>query len=151
MEEVNILMKKTEKKIKRRKNRIRINQEKTPLENIKNNLELPQKPEKKELVINNLEEKTIGFVKRIDQLSRQVQALVDEDEGDAKKYQLLKMMYNDDVNVNLALNTLNISENELEYLVDELIDLGFVKYTADDEVEITEEGISYLKWRELNF
>lgn len=151
MEEINIFMKKTEKTIKRRKKRIRINPEKTPLYNIKKNLESPQKPGKKEVVKKNLEEKTLGFVERIDQLSRQVQMLVDEEEHDEKQYQLLKMMYNDDVNIDYALNSLKISENELMYLVDELVELGFLKYTSDDEAEITEEGISYLKWRELNF
>jgi hypothetical protein len=106
---------------------------------------------KKEIDKKKIEEKTIGFVERIDQLSRQVQKLVDEENHDEKQYQLLKIMYNDDVNVKCALNKLDISENELIYLVDELVELGFLEYTADDEAEITEEGISYLKWRELNY
>jgi hypothetical protein len=151
VEEVKIIMKKTKKTIKLRKIRIRVNQEKSPLTPINKKLESFPKPIKKEVVKDNIDEKPIGFVERINQLSRQVQMLVDEEEHDEKQYQLLKMMYNDDVNVDYALKTLEISENELMFLADELVELGFLKYISDDEAEITEEGISYLKWRELNF
>jgi len=151
VEEANLIMKKTDKTNKRRKIRIRQNREESSLNHIKKNLESPPKPRENEVAKENLEENPIGFIERISQLSRQVQKLVEEEEHDEKQYQLLKMMYNDDVNVKLALNTLDISENELMYLVDELVELGFLEYISDDEAEITEEGISYLKWRELNF
>jgi reverse gyrase len=144
-------MKKTKKTIKRRKINIRINPEKSPYNHNIKKLESSPNLIKKDVVKENLEEKPIGFVERINQLSQQVQMLVDEEEHNEIQYQLLKMMYNDDVNLEYALNTLDLSEDELMYLVDELVELGFLKYISDNETEITEEGISYLKWRELNF
>jgi len=136
-------------KNKRRKLRIRINPTRSPLKLIMKNLGKTEKPMKKTVYTENPEQAPFGFVDRIDQLSQQVQMLVDEEEQDEKQYQLLKMMYNQDVNSEYAIKTLEISENELMYLVDELVELGYLKYTADDEAEITEEGISYLKWREI--
>jgi hypothetical protein len=140
------------KKIKkRRKNEILKNAENTPLNHTKKILESTPDTIKKEIIKEDYEEKPIGFVERINQLSQQVQMLVDQEEHDEKQYKLLRMMYNDDVNIKHALKILDISENELMYMVDELVELGFLEYISDDEAEITEEGISYLKWCELNF
>ncbi len=141
-------MKKTKK---RRKIKTSINSEKSPLTHTIKILESTTESIKKEVIKENPEENPIGFVERINQLSQQVQMLVDQEEHDEKQYQLLKMMYNDDVNIKHALKILEISENELMYIVDELVELGFLEYISDDEAEITEEGISYLKWRELDF
>ena len=144
-------MKKSKKTIKRRKIEIQKNPEKTSLNNTIKILESSPITTKEEVIKENPDETHLGFVERINQLSQQVQMLVDQDDHDEKQYQLLKMMYNDDVNIKRALNILELSENELMYMVDELVELGFLKYVSDDEAEITEEGISYLKWRELNF
>jgi helix-turn-helix protein len=77
--------------------------------------------------------------------------LIEEEEHDEKQYQLLKLMYMDDVNSQYVINSLEISEDELNSLVEELVELGFLKFISDDEAEITKEGISYLKWRDLEF
>jgi hypothetical protein len=144
-------MKKSKKTIKRRNIEIQKNPEKTLLNNTIKILESSPITMKEEVIKENPDENHLGFVERINQLSQQVQMLVDQDDHDEKQYQLLKMMYNDDVNIKRALNILELSENELMYMVDELVELGFLEYVSDDEAEITEEGISYLKWRELNF
>ena len=92
-------MRKTKKKEKRRKLRIRINPARSPLKLIMKNFDKNDKPMKKTVYKEIPEETPIGFVDRIDQLSRQVQMLVEEEESDEKQYQLLKMMFNEDVNL----------------------------------------------------
>jgi len=140
------------KKIKKRRKKVILKKpEKTPLNHTKKILESTPDTIKKEIIKENSEEKPLGFVEHINQLSQKVQMLVAQEDHDEKQFQLLKMMYNDDVNIKHALDILEISENELMYIVDELVELGFLEYISDDEAEITEEGISYLKWRELKF
>ena len=138
-------MRKKEKVKKRRKLRTRIDTKRPPTNPIRNNLEQSATPIEEEAEKENLEEKPISFVQRINQLSQQVQMLVDEEEHNEKQYQLLKMMYMDDVDSIHAVNTLGISENELNSLVEELVELGFLRYTSDDEVELTRKGIKQIK------
>ena len=144
-------MKKIKKIIKRRKKVIQKNPKNTPLNHTNKILESSPNSIRKEVIKENLEEEPLGFVDRINHLLQQVQILVDQEDHDEKQFQLLKMMYKDDINIKHALNILEISESEMMYMVDELVELGFLEYISDDEAEITEEGISYLKWRELNF
>ena len=44
---------------------------------------------------------------------------------------------------------LDITESELKTLVNELLERGFIQYISEDEVELTEVGIRYLKWRDF--
>ena len=61
-----------------------------------------------------------------------------------RRSQLLKMMYQDDIDHELVTTTMGISHDELESLVDELIQLGFLQYCSNDEVELTKDGVFYL-------
>ena len=81
-------MKKTKKTIKPRKIKIQKNPEKTPLNHTKKILESSPNSIKKEVIKENPEEIPLGFVERINQLSKQVQMLVDQEEHDEKQYQL---------------------------------------------------------------
>ena len=54
------------------------------------------------------------------------------------------MMYSGDIDADHVISTMNISLAELESLVEDLVDIGFLKYNSDDEVELTSEGIGYI-------
>jgi len=63
----------------------------------------------------------------------------------SKKYQLLKLMYDGDIDAKIATDNLGISTKELEDLVSKLLDEGFLKNVSNDELELTEKGIKYAK------
>jgi len=138
----------TEEKTKKRKKwKIRRNPERSPINLVKKKLEKPPLIIEEEEIV---EEDPVSFVQRIDELSQKVQTMIDEEEHDEKQYQLLKMIYLDDIDLEFVVNNLGISENELKSLVDELVERGFLQFISDDEAEITEVGINYLKWRDFD-
>ncbi len=57
----------------------------------------------------------------------------------------MKIMYSKDVDAEFVTDKLGISSNELRSLVDELVKRGLLRYTTDDEVELTEQGIKYIE------
>ena len=63
----------------------------------------------------------------------------------SKKYQLLKLMYDGDIDAKIATDNLGISSKELEDIVSKLLDEGFLKNVSNDELELTEKGIKYAK------
>ena len=46
-----------------------------------------------------------------------------------------------------VINGLGISINELKLLVNKLVDNGFMEYTADGELKLTEKGINLIESR----
>jgi len=66
------------------------------------------------------------------------------DVSEQRRNQLLKMMYQDDIDDEFVTTTMDISHDELESLVGELIQLGFLQYCSNDEVELTKDGVFYL-------
>ena len=138
----------TEKTKKRRNWRIRRNPEKSPINLIKKKLEQPISPISEDNV-EIIDGSPKSYVQRIDQLSQKIQIMIDEQEHEETQYQLLKMMYLDDIDTEFVVNNLGISESELKSLVDELIERGFIQLISDDEAEITDIGIRYLKWRDF--
>jgi len=122
------------KKIKRRK-RLRIDHSKSPLNLIRN------KSVKTELKQENLSMK----LKNIEQVITRTQKIIDEFEREEKREQLLKMMYQEDVSKDLVKSSMNISENELNSLVEDLISHGLIQFVSGEEVELTRDGILYMK------
>jgi len=59
--------------------------------------------------------------------------------------ELMKIMYSKDVDAEFVTDKLGISSNELRSLVDELVKRGLLRYTTDDEAELTEQGIKYIE------
>ncbi|EMR74589.1 PDK repeat-containing protein [Thermoplasmatales archaeon SCGC AB-540-F20] len=59
--------------------------------------------------------------------------------------ELMKIMHSKDVDAKFVTDKLDISSNELGSLVDELVKRGLLRYTTDDEVELTEQGIKYIE------
>ena len=96
------------------------------------------------------EEKFANVDRYINQLKK-VQMIIDEEKHEEKQFQLLKMMYSDDIDTEYAVNNLDISEKELGYIVNELVELGLVHFISDDEAEITIDGIKYIKYRDSQF
>ena len=122
------------KKIKRRK-RLRIDHSKSPLNLIRN------KSVKTELKQEDLSMK----LQNIEQVITRTQKIIDEFEREEKREQLLKMMYQEDVSKDLVKSSMNISENELNSLVEDLISHGLIQFVSGEEVELTRDGILYMK------
>ena len=126
------------KKIKRRK-RLRIDHSKSPLNLIRN------KSVKTELKQENLSMK----LKNIEQVITRTQKIIDEFERDEKRDQLLKMMYQDDVDEEYVKSSMNLPDNELNSLIEDLISRGLLQFVSGDEVELTRDGILYMKNQEF--
>ena len=74
-----------------------------------------------------------------------------KEKSDEKLYQLLKMMQQDDIDAEFVEDNLGITRMELESIVNESIKLGFLRYSSVDELELTDKGIDYIKWRNSVF
>ena len=126
------------KKIKRRK-RLHIDHSKSPLNRIRN------KSVKTEFKQEDLSMK----LQNIEQVIARTQKIIDEFEQEEKREHLLKMMYQEDVSEDLVKSSMNISENELNSLIEDLISHGLLQFVSGEEVELTRKGILYMKNQEF--
>lgn len=120
------------KKIKRK---IRINHSRSPLKLLKNKIKYKQ-------------EKTVNAeetLENLDEVIQRVQSIIDQDEREEKRDKLLKMVYDDDISAEDVHSTIDITHVELELIVNELVELGFLRFINEDEVELTNDGILYLQ------
>ena len=62
-----------------------------------------------------------------------------------KEFELLKILFAQDVDINTATDILQVSEKELNYMVNRLLTLEMLHYSSFDEVELTDSGINHLK------
>ena len=62
-----------------------------------------------------------------------------------KELGLLKMLHNRDMDIETAVNLLNISNKDLYYMIHRLVNLEMLQYISSDEVELTEIGIAYMR------
>ena len=62
-----------------------------------------------------------------------------------KEFELLKMLYARDVDIGTATDILNVSEKQLNYMVQKLLTLEMLHYSSFDEVALTDTGIDHLK------
>jgi len=115
--------------------KIRINHSKSPLNRFKQN-----KPGK-EIKSKDLEEK----IQNLEQVISRTQQVIEDFEREEKRDQLLQMMYQDDVDEDFVKTSMNISENELNSLIEDLISCGFLQFVSGDEVELTPDGVRYMK------
>jgi len=79
-----------------------------------------------------------------DDFSPLVRLMLEDTKTDDLQYQLLKMMYIDDVDADFVKNYLGITSMDLKNVVDELVFMGLLQYTTDDEVELTKDGIDFV-------
>jgi helix-turn-helix protein len=128
-------MSKKDKRVKR----LRINHSKSPLSVLK------KKTVKKEFKNKDLEMK----LKDMEHVIARTQKIIDEFEKDEKRDKLLKMIYQDDIDEDTVKSTMNISDKELNFLIEELISKGFVQFVSSDDIELTSKGILHAKNEEF--
>jgi hypothetical protein len=61
-----------------------------------------------------------------------------------KEFELLKMLYAKDVDVETATSLLNVTEKQLNFMVRRLLTLEMLHYTSSDEVTLTDIGMNHL-------
>jgi predicted transcriptional regulator len=89
------------------------------------------------------------ILKMNDAFENQTSTMINEDvsmktKGDLM-LELLEMIYPDDItDVSLVTRSLNLSTDELWYLINDMIDLGFLSFTSDNDVEITDMGVRFI-------
>jgi len=62
-----------------------------------------------------------------------------------KEFELLKMLYARDVDVETATSLLNVTEKQLNFMVRRLLTLEMLHYTSSDEVTLTDTGMNHLE------
>jgi hypothetical protein len=65
-----------------------------------------------------------------------------------KSYSFLKLIHRDNIQFDTAKKMLNINDDEILTIIQQLIELKFLKYVSDDEIEMTEYGKEFMKKRE---
>lgn len=118
--------------------KIRINRNKSLFKLAKN------ETAKKAIKKSDLEEKLAN----LEQILQRTQMLIEQDERDEKRDMLISLMYSHDVNADSVKTTMNISNEELNSLVSELVQMGFLEFVSDDEIGLTKAGVSYVKNQE---
>ena len=96
---------------------------------------------------DNFEER----IENIRQVIARSEMISKNDGSEQRRNQLLKMMYQDDIDHEFVTTTMSISHDELESLVDELIQLGYLQYCSNDEVELTKDGVFHIISQDLDF
>ena len=132
---------------KRIKLKIRRNPARSPLNLIRKKLNRSNLLPDEKVETDNENETFIEVDRHIDILQK-VQSIIDDDET---QIQLLKMMYLDDIDTEYAVNNLGISKMELVSIVDNLVEQGYLKFNSDNDAEITQDGIEFIKSRDLKF
>ena len=122
------------------KRRIRVNRSKL-------NKKSDKTKEKKEFKQEDLELK----IKNLERVMHRTQRVIDEFEREEKQDLLLSMMYKDDVDAGFVKNNMDVSEEELNSLVNDLISRGFLQFVSGDEIELTKDGILYMKNQNSEF
>jgi hypothetical protein len=61
-----------------------------------------------------------------------------------KSYSFLKLIYQENLEFETAKDMLNLSDEEITKIIKELIELKFLEYVSDDEVELTESGKKFI-------
>ena len=61
-----------------------------------------------------------------------------------KEYEFLETLYTRDMDMKLAIGLLNISENDLNTIVNKFLELEMLERVTDSEVKLTQKGILWL-------
>jgi len=68
-----------------------------------------------------------------------------ETERFKKEYDLMVLLHQKDMDVDTALSLLQVSQEELEHMIDRLLNLGLLEYLDFDVVSLSEKGIKYIE------
>ena len=88
-------------------------------------------------------DETQRFLKDLDEKINNFQPMSRIEEKFDYKYQFLKMICQGK-DVDYIINSLNISYDELDNIVKNTVDLGYLRFINNDEVEITQKGLKYV-------
>ena len=127
--------------------KIRVNHKRSPLNLLRNKLENKEKKEK--------HERQIVSIKNIDEKIENVKDFYDDEVSSTnytpsqKQNMLLQMMYLDDIDSDFVRNKMGVSDKELENMVEELIKIGLLEYSSNNEVQLTDEAIYYITSKDL--
>jgi hypothetical protein len=61
-----------------------------------------------------------------------------------KSYSFLKLIHQENVDFDTAKRMLNLSDDEINKIINDLVKMKFLQYVTDDEVEITESGKEFI-------
>lgn len=61
-----------------------------------------------------------------------------------KSYTFLKLINRQDMDFDTAKSILNLSDDEIRMIIKELVELKFLEFVSDDEIEITKSGIEFI-------
>jgi len=122
------------------KRRIHIDSSKSPFNFLKRKKEEKDKKQSNRHRIKTIDENNLDF----DELYTNSNFSPSTYEPTPKMNMLLKMMYLEDVDSEKVKTKMKISDNELYRIVENLIDMGLVQNSSNDEVELTMEGIYYI-------
>jgi hypothetical protein len=62
-----------------------------------------------------------------------------------KEYNLLELMHQQDMDADTAMRILNVSKEELIYMIKKLSNMEMIKYVSDDTLELTISGTEYVQ------
>jgi predicted transcriptional regulator len=62
-----------------------------------------------------------------------------------KSYSFLKLIYQENLDFETAKNMLNLSEGEIVNIIKELVEMKFLQYVSEDEVELTQSGKEFIE------
>ena len=67
-----------------------------------------------------------------------------------KEFELLKMLHARDVDIQTAINLLNITEKQLNFMIRKLLTLEMLQYISSDEVALTDIGMNHVETKIKN-
>lgn len=67
-----------------------------------------------------------------------------------KEFELLKMLHARDVDIQTAVDLLNVTEKELNFMVKKLLTLEMLQYISSDEVALTDIGMNHVETKTKN-
>lgn len=62
-----------------------------------------------------------------------------------KEFELLHLLHEKDLDIDTTLSLLQVSENDLEHMIERLLNLGLLEYLDFDVVKLSEKGIKYIE------
>lgn len=61
-----------------------------------------------------------------------------------KEFQLLRLLHQKDMDIDTAMSLLQVSQQDLEHMIDRLLNLGLLEYLDFDVVKLSEKGLKYI-------
>ena len=62
-----------------------------------------------------------------------------------KEFELLHLLHEKDLDLDTTLSLLQVSENDLQHMIERLLNLGLLEYLDFDVVKLTKKGIKYIE------